>query len=330
MAVVGPAVWALLAMLCWALNNFLLSVVAKEASSPADAGLSGTFVLWVSTMACGIPLFAWQAATSGLFKGIHGKWNAAGAFGAGLMSALGMLNLTLALASDPNSAGPITAVLPLNGLLVCLLAWAVLGEKLTRLQMLGIAVAVAGPMMMALADRSGSGLKGVLLGGISASLLGASNFLRRLVMTRGAKNPMDVQLLVWLALGSCGVVSVVCTYMSGRGLKGLDSARLITIAASSGCIWAMGSCCFQLALRGPAGPATAIANSNGAGVLLLQMACYHPHIPAMKLCGMGLCMLGAAVIALSPKSVRVARQQQHPLESEGAFAAEAGLVVDST
>merc|ERR1712050_113497 len=94
-------------------------------------------------------------------------------------------------------------------------------------------------------------------------------------------------------------MGTACVFALGRGFRGLDSARLVAIAVVAGVIWALGSLCFQWALQGPAGPATAIANVNSAGVLILQIVFYHPQIADMKLIGMAVCIAGAATIALS-------------------------------
>lgn len=307
MAKVRVVLWSLMTMMCWAINNFLLAVVAKESKSPADANLSGICVFWTTAGLCSLPLLLYQALTVGVLQEMRGKRNAARSYLAGLLSSLGMLVLSVALANDPSSAGPITAVLPLNGVLVCFLAWVVLKEKLSVWQALGVLIAVVGPVLMALSDRSKTAEEGVLCGVISACLLGVSNFLRRSVLARGVKNPTDVQLLVWFAIGTCGALAMAWTYASGRGLKGLDSAKVIMVCVIAGVLWACGSLCFQFALQGPAGPATAIANVNGAGVLVLQILFYHPFIPPLKLVGMALCIFGVSVISLSPK-----RKQTEP------------------
>jgi uncharacterized membrane protein len=242
-----------------------------------------------------------QSVTTGVLRDINGKGNAAKAYAAGLIQSAGMLILSLALASDPNSAGPITAVLPLDALLVSLLAWALVKEKLTRWQLIGIVIVVCGPIAMALADTTSSALKGVAYGAVAACLLGVSNFLRRLALLHGAKNPTDVQLLAWFAVASCGAISMIGMYTSRRGLRGLDSPKVVAAAAVSGLIWAAGGLCFQMALQGPVGPASAIANINGEGVLLLQIVIYQPHIRPLKYLGMGICLVGASIISLSPK-----------------------------
>lgn len=299
--------WALLASFCWALGSFQLSVVASEVSSPGDANLSATFILWASCGLCGVLLALYQKMTTGILTEINGRLNVAKSFGAGIFSSAGMLVLSLALASDPEAAGFTSSVMPLNGLFVCIVAWIFLSEKLTAKQMLGVAIAVSGPVVMSLADKSAASLIGVAGGACAALLLGMSNFMRRSVMLNGCKSPYDVQMLVWCAFAAASIVAFAVVMASGRGLRGLDSARHYGFALGAGFCQAGGSWSFQLALSGQVGPATAIGNTMGAGVLLLQIIFTHPPTPALKLLGMVLCFSGACILALAPKHTAAQR-----------------------
>lgn len=298
---VAPLAWAALASFCWALNSFQLGVIASEVTNAGDANLSAGFIIWACCGGCGLVLLLYQASTIGVLQGVKGRQNIARSYGAGLCSSAGMLVLPLALASDPESAGFIASVMPLSGLFVSVIAWVLLGETLTVRQMLGVAIAVSGPIVMALADKSVASLTGIAGGAMAALLLGTSNFLRRSAMMHGCKDPVDVQMLVWLAFATAAVASFIVVFTSGRGLRGLDSTRHLLLAVGAGLAQAFGSWSFQLALKGQVGPATAIGNTMGVGVLILQIFFMHPQLPAFKIVGMCLCIVGASILALSPK-----------------------------
>merc|ERR1712187_25641 len=88
---------------------------------------------------------------------------------------------------------------------------------------------------------------------------------------------------------------------TGRGLRGLSSPKLTIFAIASGALWVIGSGFFQLALKGLAGPASAIANTNSVGVLLLSLVFFHPSLNALKLIGMLLCIVGVTILSVKPR-----------------------------
>jgi hypothetical protein len=113
--------WALGAMAAFAMCNFLLSAVDQEATDKKEAGISAIFLVWAVAGICGIVACAVFGPMS-IIEGIKGRKNIFLILATGAVNAGAMLFLTLALAEDPGSAGPITAMLPLNSVLVSALA----------------------------------------------------------------------------------------------------------------------------------------------------------------------------------------------------------------
>eukprot|EP01065_Artemidia_motanka_P022331 TRINITY_DN2652_c4_g1_i1.p1 TRINITY_DN2652_c4_g1~~TRINITY_DN2652_c4_g1_i1.p1 ORF type:complete len:379 (+),score=114.52 TRINITY_DN2652_c4_g1_i1:86-1138(+) len=310
--------WSLLTLCCYSGNNFLLDAVAEEADDAANANVSAIFLVWAAAGVCGYSALLVQFATggrAGVLPCLGGRCNGALAVGAGVLCGCGTLTLSLGLAIDPDSAGPITAVLPLNSLIVCLLAWTLLGERLSPQHVAGVLIAVVGPVLMAVADTSSSALGGLGFGCAAALCFGFSNYLRKWARAGGA-GAGSVVVLVFCAIGAMSVVAVGGCYAIGRGLKGLEDGKLVLFAVGSGALWSVGSLFFQWALAGLAGPASAIANVNSVLVLVLQIIFFSPSLQALKLVGMGVCLLGITVLSLAPRPAQRREQLQPESESE--------------
>jgi len=293
------AVWALGAMASYATNNFLLGAIAETATDKADANVSAIFIVWLVAGLCGALALAWYVFQEKSMPPLDGSRKTVAVLVlVGVLIAGAMLSLALALATDPASAGPITAMLPLNSLIVGSLSWTILGQRLGMQQLLGMCIAIAGPVCMALADMSGNALLGLMFGAFTACVFGFSNFLRRWVASRGAGS-QSILIYLLVIMGVCAALCIASCYLASRGLRGLDTFWLVVFAVLSGLLWTSGTLCFQYALMGLAGPASAIANTNSVGVLFLDLVFFSPELQPLKLVGMALCVFGCAVLSLA-------------------------------
>jgi len=304
MAVASWALWALGAMASYATNNFLLGAIGETAKDKADANISAIFIVWLVAGLCGAFALARHVSKEKSMPALDGTRKTPAILAAiGVLIAGAMFSLSLALATDPASAGPITAMLPLNSLIVASLSWKIFGESLGVQQLLGMCIAIAGPVCMALADMSGNALLGLMFGAFTACVFGFSNFLRKWVAKSRGCNNQSILIYLLVIMGVCAAICIVFCLLIGRGLKGLDTFWLVVYAIVSGLLWTSGTLCFQYALAGLAGPASAIANTNSVGVLLLDVIFFHPTLQPLKLVGMSLCVTGCAVLSLAkPKA----------------------------
>lgn len=293
--------YALLAMLCFASNNFLLSAVGKRAGSEsaAEANVTGMIVIWMVAGVSGCTGVLMMGRQT-LWDGIKGPANLLLGIVTAVVNVGAMLMLALALASDPDSAGPITAMLPLNSLVVSALCWMCLSEGLGKQEMAGIFIAMLGPMIMSLADMSGSALKGIGLGGLTALGFGCSNFLRKTLAKRGASSG-SIVVVLYCSIGACSIAAAIASFILRGGLPGLESALSILFVIASGLLWVTGGLCFQWALVGKAGPASAVTNTNSVGVLVYTIIFFHPKLQALKIVGMAFCIVGVTVLSLKPR-----------------------------
>mmetsp|Transcript_61300 Transcript_61300/g.145964 ORF Transcript_61300/g.145964 Transcript_61300/m.145964 type:complete len:347 (-) Transcript_61300:76-1116(-) len=295
--------WAILAMLSFSANNFLLGAVGKETGRRSLEAISAIITLWIVAGLCGAGAWIFFSFVGSRPK--FGGWqNFLLVVLVGLLIASSTLILSLAFTRDPDSTGPIAAMLPLNGLMVCALAWQVLGETLGTQHVIGICIAVAGPICMALADTSDAALEGLLLGGCSAVIFSTSNFMRKWLGVRRGVNSISVLVGLMVTLGVVAAVVSAVLVLSGEGAPNLNPPRLWGFAALSGLFWVVGSVFFQAGLMGFAGPSTAIANTNSVGVLILQLVFFQPQVRPMKVLGMGLCITGCMVLSLAPPPPR--------------------------
>lgn len=274
-----------------------MASVGKYSVDPSTANFSALLIVWSAVGACGLLGTGVQAATVRPLEGMRDKKNVLISVVAGLLNACGMFCLTQALAADPDSAGPITALLPLGAVLVCFMAWSLLGERLVLQQILGVLICVCGPICMALANGTKAEVSGMVRGLYAAVALGLFAFAKKTARNRGA-SPASVVLIICLVCGCCGSLGLLYCGFSGRGLAGL-SATAELYAIASGVCWGLGTAFFQLALAGFVGPATAILNTNSVGVLVLTVLFFHVVPPPAKLVGMGLCVVGVIVLALA-------------------------------
>mmetsp|Transcript_63614 Transcript_63614/g.186072 ORF Transcript_63614/g.186072 Transcript_63614/m.186072 type:complete len:336 (-) Transcript_63614:326-1333(-) len=293
--------WSVLAMCCFASNNFLLSVIGKLAANPAEANAKATVIIWMVSGACGI-LGAVLQGPRQLVQGMKGPRNFALIISGSLVNATAMMMLTLALASDPDSAGPITAVLPLNALIVSALCWYILGETLGLAELAGIAIACLGPMLMSLADDSTASLRGVGFGAATALGFGVSNSLRKVLIKRGCSGS-SIVVVFYLTIGFCSVLAVLIKAVAFQGTMDLESLGLVVCAIGSGILWVLGGLCFQWALVGKAGLAASVTNLNSMGVLALQHIFFHPELNGLKILGMVCCLSGVTLLTLKPHAV---------------------------
>jgi len=151
---------------------------------------------------------------------------------------------------------------------------------------------------MALGSGAGSSARGLLFGLATMALFGVTNFLLKYAGHHGSDSVTTTAVL-WLAAGVCGVLAVgYCLVRYGR-LPGMQEASLILWAVLAGITLALGMLFLKLAVtKGPGGPATAITGSNSILVALFEFLVFAHVPPVQKLIGMGIAIVGIAVLSL--------------------------------
>ncbi len=294
--------WILFAaatFLLYGLTNFILGYIGEASGNNMDASITSVFLLWSGMGLLGsILLFTPLASFSKIKESFRQKTASAG-IAAGVTLAVGMFTLKTGFISDPGSKGPIVAIASANAMLVALAAWLFLKEKLTWKQFLGMIAILAGITLISFGSSSSASLLGAVFGISTLLLFGTTNFLLKYAGHKGGDS-ITITALLWLASGSIGVISLLTSMFSGRGLKGLNSPFLIVLSIVTGFILGLGMLTLKVALkRGPAGPATAISGSNAVLVLLLDLIVFGHFPHTLKLAGMIIVLFGIFIITLS-------------------------------
>ena len=314
--------FAFLALLFYGGSNFLSSVIGKEAADPPNAGRSNGQIQLLMEGVVGILGTSTIVLRGGCFT--DGR-SAAALVASGVILATGVLTLATALASDYRMAPFITGVLPINAVFLIVACRLLLGERTTPLQMTAIGVAVAGLAVMATADTSSEGLRGILFGLVVAGCFAAGNFGIKYASLRGVEHHVPSVCLLWLAMGAIGLAFFIIESLSNSScLKGLDqlnaewggisSRRLYWFSVGSAVLQTLAIGSMKLAVSlGPAAPGMAIANANAIAVLALNQIFFHTKIKPLQLVGLLISIGGVGLLSLAPKSAQPDDDMRNPI-----------------
>lgn len=301
----GWLAWSLAAMTCFGTTNFLLGFIAEKSAGDPAASVKAAMVLWLGCGLLGVAGAAFFTCSGRGFSGLPGRLCSLFPVAAGISLALAMLLLKASLAADPLAKGPTVAVASANSLVVALLAWAIIREKLAPGQWAGILTVVAGIVLISLDTGGHARLGAVGLAIATMLLFGITNFLLKLAGVRGCDS-LTVAVILWLAVGTCGVLAVAWHGAVGAGFPVLPDPALTWLALLAGIFLALGMLAIKRAVTtGPAGPAAAVSGSNAILVSLLDYGVLGHWLPPLKLAGMLTAIAGIAALALARPWQRV-------------------------
>ncbi len=285
----------------YGLTNFILGYIGETSGNNMDASITSVLLLWTGMGLLGSILILSPAVSLNKIKKSFNQKTAYAGIAAGLTLALGMFTLKAGFISDPGSKGPIVAISSANAMLVALAAWILLKERLTWKQFFGMLTILTGITIISLGSSSSASFLGAFFGISTLILFGVTNYLLKYAGHKGADS-ITITTLLWLTSGSAGVISLLFTILSGRGLKGLDSPFLIMLSIMTGFILGLGMLTLKVAMkRGPAGPAIAIAGSNSVLVLALDFIVFAHFPPLIKISGMIFVLTGIMITVLSDR-----------------------------
>ncbi len=291
--------WALASLLFFAATNFILGFIAEKNAADPAASVKAAMILWLGTgLLGGAGALAFRISGRG-FSGLSGRRPLLLPLAAGVTLALGMLLLKSGLAANPLAKGPIVAVASSNSLVVALLAWVLLREKLSPGQWAGFLVIVAGIAMVSLGGGGRADRMALALAGLAMLLFGATNFLLKLAGSRGSDS-LTAAVVLWLAVGGCGLLAIAGYRVFSSRYPLLASPGFSLLALLAGGFLALGMLGIKKAVTlGPGGPATAVSGSNAILVSVLDVALLGHWLPGMKLAGMLTAVAGIVVLALA-------------------------------
>jgi transporter family protein len=280
-------------------TNLSLGLISERSAGDPAASVKAAMILWLGTGLLGIAGAAYLLFSGRGFSGLPGRSSLLLPAGAGLTLAMGMLLLKASLAANPLAKGPIVAVTSSNSLVVALLAWAFIREKLSLGQWAGFLVIVVGIMLISLGGGTRSHLGAVGLAVAAMVLFGVTNFLLKLAGERSCDS-LTVSVVLWLVVGACGILAVSRHWLIYGTLPGLARPSLTSLALLAGIFLALGMLGVKKAITlGQAGPATAVSGSNAILVSLLDLGLLGHWLPPLKLAGMLTAVVGIVLLALA-------------------------------
>ena len=309
--------YALGSFACYGITNSLLGAIFEWSERNPDTPVTAPFVLWITMGVVGVLAGGVFKLSGRGYKGLPSRrfvWIAALA---GVTLSAGMLTLKLGLASDPDAKGPIVAITSASAMIVAVLAFFLLRERLKKGQVLGMIVIIGGIIVMALGSGTHSSARGLLFGLATMVLFGVTNFLLKYAGHHGSDSVTTTAVL-WLSAGACGLVAIVVSLAVYGHLPGMQEVRLILWAVLAGVSLSLGMLLIKLAVtKGPGGPATAITGSNSVLVVLFEFLVFAHVPPTQKLIGMGIAIAGIIILSLggarAPMSSRVTGAAAEPV-----------------
>ena len=290
---------ALAAMLLFGVTNFILGYISEKSAGDPAASVKAAMVLWLGCGLLGIVAAAVFKFSRRGFAGLAGKRTFLLPVAAGITLALGMLLLKTSLAANPLAKGPIVAVTSSNSLVVALLAWAFIREKLSPGQWTGFLVIIAGIVLISLGGGTRAHLVAAGIAVAAMLLFGITNFLLKLAGERGCDS-LTVSAVLWLAVGGCGLLAVFSQWLAHGNIPGLADPSLTWLALLAGIFLALGMLGVKKAVTaGQAGPAAAVSGSNAILVSLLDLGLLGHGLPPLKLAGMLTAVAGIVWLALA-------------------------------
>lgn len=328
--------FALTGQVLFALSNFLIACVGIESLEKAHAGYSSAAVRCLAAGLAGV-----LGASVMMLRGHRASLQAPArascvAAAAGIFIGAGEYTFSYVLATSPQNAPFINAILPLNAVVVGLLSFAALGERMTWSQIIGLFIAISGLSMMGLANAASGGLDGLGFGLLTTALFGCMFFSMKIAGAWGA-GPFAVIVRVWILYGFVGLCGLLVTCAElGECLPGLGvlqsdwttgpQNRLYLFAATAGVSNVLAIASTKLALKmGPGGPVTAIVGSSSVLVFLLECAFFpKPHYKVMEIVGLSTAIAGVVLLSVgaTAKSTKAGFEGLGPVQCESRAACD--------
>lgn len=300
--------FALGALFFFGVTNFFLGFISEKSAKAPGVSLRAAMILWLGTGLLGIGGSAYFLLSGRGFSGLPRRNSALLPLAAGITLALGMLLLKTSLAANPLAKGPIVAVASSNSLVVALLAWVLLREKLSPGQLASFLFIIAGIVLLSMGGDGGGTFDAVGYAIAAMLLLGLTNFLLKLAGEQGC-NSVTAAVLLWLSVGGCGVLAFFWLRLERAPWPWLEPAGLGWLALLAGVFLALGMLFVKRAVTlGQAGPATAVSGSNAVLVSLLDLSLLGHWLAPLKLAGMLMTVAGIVMLALA-RPIKMPRQR---------------------
>lgn len=292
-------VFALAALLFFGVTNFILGFISEKSAGNPTASITAAMILWLGAGLLGLGGAVYLALSGRGFSGLAARNSWSLPLAAGVTLALGMLLLKISLASNPLAKGPIVSIVSSNALIVTIMAWVFLREKLSPGHWAGFVAILGGIALLSLGGTAAGHFSAVGYAVAAMIFFGLTNFILKLAGENGCDS-ITTAIVLWLAVGGCGVLAFAWHGLKKSYFPWLQPAGLGGLALLAGGLLALGMLCIKKAVsNGPSGPATAVSGSNAILVSLLDYWLLGHWLPPLKLIGMLVAVAGIAILALA-------------------------------
>jgi drug/metabolite transporter (DMT)-like permease len=291
--------FALAALFFFGATNFILGFISEKNAGNPDASINAAMILWLGAGILGLAGACCLKISGRGFSGLPRENHFVLPVIAGVTLALGMLLLKISLAANPLAKGPIVAITSSNSLVVTLLAWGFLREKLSPGQWAGFFITVAGIIVLSLSGKAVGQYGAVFYAVIAMILFGLTNFILKLAGEQGSDS-VTAAVVLWLSVGACGLLAFAWRWLEKSHFPDLQTPFLDGLALLAGIFLALGMLGIKKAVTlGQAGPASAVSGSNAVLVSLLDYGLLGHWLPSLKLAGMLVVISGIVALALA-------------------------------
>jgi len=293
--------YALLTFVLFGTTNFILGYISEKTSLIKGASISSAIILWIGMGVLGLStIIIHKTKKNSVFENVKIKYLIYAAV-SGLSLSIGMLTLKLGFVFDPLSKGPIVAIISANSLVVALLSWYLLKEKLQKTQTIGFLIIITGILMISLSNFSRASLIGILFGVITMAFFAITNYILKYLGHKGL-NSIKVVTILWTFSGIFGLIALNFDVFAGNQNIFLLPDLYKLFAFIAGIFLGFGMLSLKIALsKGPAGPIIAIAGSNAILVTVLDLIVFQQIPQSIKLAGMFITISGIFIATVLRK-----------------------------
>jgi drug/metabolite transporter (DMT)-like permease len=189
------------------------------------------------------------------------------------------------------------ALVTTNPIWIALASWLLFGERLGRLAMLGVALAILGSALIFLSDAAGTQGSAPMQGNLLA-LLGSVTVCGYLLIGRGLRKKIDLWPYVWLVYGTASALLLLLALLSATPLAGFSGRSWLWLVLLAVGPQLLGHSAFNWALRHVSATLIAVAIlGEPIGSALLAWWIFGEGFRPLQLAGFAVLLLGIGVAA---------------------------------
>lgn len=200
-----------------------------------------------------------------------------------------------------------TVLVTTNPLFVAILSWPLLGEKVGRFVLIGIGLAFAGGMLVALSGDAGDPpTRAAPLLGNSLAVIGAIAAANYLIIGRRLRASLSLITYIWLVYGTAAVVLSMVVLIQGAPITHYPLDAYLAVIAMSILAQVIGHSAFNYALGHlPAAYVSLIILGEPIGSTILAMIFLDEYPALLAVIGSAVILTGIAIATRPQKAVVV-------------------------